>query len=176
MAGMIAYEITNQSQLKEHTQEVIDKTALELGFTTAGKSLTIKIRMRKGVGHRSWNSKGSVVDSEELFRWLTGGFRAGAKHKRIRGRPVFDQYIQLYSEDIAIMCAVAFKGSGTIMEKSYRAGQMVLSDLKKKIYQGSFNLAPNHGKYAARKWGAGYGDVPLVATKALMNTLEVVVE
>ena len=172
----IEYEIKNQPQLKGHSQEVLNKTAVKLGFTTARKQITIKIRMKKGVGHRSWNSPRSVVDSEELFKWLTGGFHAGRQRKRIRGRPVLDQYIQIYSEDIANMCAAAFRGSGSIREKSYRAGVMIMNDLKHKIYQGSFNLAPNHGKYAERKLGAGYGDIPLVATKRLMETLEVVVE
>ena len=172
----VEYTFDNERQLKSNSQEVLDKTALKLGFTTARKSMTIKIRMRKGVGHQSWNSPKSIVDSEELFRWLTGGFRAGTKHKRIRGRPVLDQYIQLYSEDIAVMCAMAFRKSGTIKDKCYRAGVMILDDLKHKIYSGSFNLAPNVGKYAKRKWGAGYGDIPLVATKRLMETLEVVVE
>ena len=172
----IEYEIVNQPQLKAHTQEVIDRVALELGFTTARKSLTIKIRMRKGVGHRSWNSPKSITDSEELFSWLTGGFRAGRQKKRIRKRPVLDQYVQNYSEDIANMCTAAFRMSGTITDKSYRAGKMVLNDLKHKIYNGSFNLAPNQGKYAERKWGAGYGDIPLVATKRLFEALEVVIE
>lgn len=172
----VEYTFDNERQLRSQSQEVLNKTALKLGFNTARKSLTIKIRMKKGVSHRSWNSGKAVTDSEELFRWLVSGFRAGKQKKRIRGRPVLDQYVQLYSEDIAIMCAVAFRGSGNITEKCYRAGEMILADLKHKIYQGSFNLAPNRGKYAERKWGAGYGDVPLVATKALINTLEVVVE
>lgn len=174
MAAPISYSITNQQQLKAQTQQVINKTALDLGFGTARKSLTVRIRMRKGVGHRSWNS-GAVVTSEALIGWLTHGFRAGTKHKRIKGRPVFDQYIELYSEDIKQLCIKAFKGSGSIKEKAYRAGVMVMNDLKHKVYQGSFNLAPNHGKYAKRKYGAGYGDVPLVATKHLFEALEVVV-
>lgn len=174
MAGFIEYDIVNEQQLKAHSQQVVDKVALQLGFTTAKKGLTVRIQMRKGVGHRSWNS-GATVTSEALIRWLTHGFRAGSKHKRIKGRPVFDEYLSLYSEDIANMCALAFRGSGSIREKSLRAGRAVLNDLKKKIYQGSFNLASNTGKYALRKWGAGYGDVPLVATKHLFEALEVVI-
>lgn len=175
MAGYIRYEFENEQTLKAQSTEVLNKVAIGLGFETARKSLNIKIRFKKGASHRSWNS-GSLLPSQELAMYLVKGFRAGRKHKRIPKRPVFDLYLQEYSEDIADMCAYAFRGSGTIRERAKRAGEAIKNDFKRRIYQGSFDLAPNTGKYAKRKWGAGYGDIPLVATKKLFEDLEVVVE
>lgn len=175
MAGYIRYEFENERTLKAQSTEVLNKVAIGLGFETARKSLNIKIRFKKGASHRSWNS-GSLLPSQELAMYLVKGFRAGRKHKRIPKRPVFDMYLEEYSEEIADICAYAFRRSGTIKERAKRAGEAVKEDFKRRIYQGSFNLAPNTGKYAKRKWGAGYGDIPLVATKKLFEDLEVVVE
>lgn len=175
MAGYIRYEFENEQTLKAQSTEVLNKVAIGLGFETARKSLNIKIRFKKGASHRSWNS-GSLLPSQELAMYLVKGFRAGRKHKRIPKRPVFDMYLEEYSEEIADICAYAFRGSGTIRERAKRAGEAVKNDFKRRIYQGSFDLAPNTGKYAKRKWGAGYGDIPLVATKKLFEDLEVVVE
>lgn len=175
MAGYIRYEFENEQTLKAQSTEVLNKVAFGLGFETARKSLNIKIRFKKGASHRSWNS-GSLLPSQELAMYLVKGFRAGRKHKRIPKRPVFDLYLQEYSEEIADICAYAFRSSGSIRERAKRAGEAIKNDFKRRIYQGSFDLAPNTGKYAKRKWGAGYGDIPLVATKKLFEDLEVVVE
>jgi hypothetical protein len=175
MAGLIKYEITNKGQLRAHTQEVANKTAIKLGFTTAKKSLTIKIGFKKGASHKSWNS-GSLVESQQLAQWLVSGFKAGRAHKRIRGRPVFDQYLTFHKDEIKNICTNAFKGSGSIQTKALRAGNKIKEDLKRRIYQGSFYLAANGGQYAIKKIMKGYGDIPLVATKALFEDLEVVVD
>lgn len=175
MAGYIRYEFENEQTLKAQSTEILNKTAIGLGFESARKSINIKIRFKKGASHRSWNS-GSLLPSQELAIYLVKGFRAGKKHKRIPKRPVFDMYLEEYSEEIADICAYAFRGRGTIRQRAKKAGEAILHDFKRRIYQGSFNLAPNTGKYAKRKWGAGYGDIPLVATKKLFEDLEVVVE
>lgn len=175
MAGYIRYEFENEQTLKAQSTEILNKTAIGLGFESARKSINIKIRFKKGASHRSWNS-GSLLPSQELAIYLVKGFRAGKKHKRIPKRPVFDMYLEEYSEEIADICAYAFRGKGTIRQRAKKAGEAILQDFKRRIYQGSFNLAPNTGKYAKRKWGAGYGDIPLVATKKLFEDLEVVVE
>lgn len=175
MAEYIRYEFENERTLKAQSTEILNKTAIGLGFESARKSINIKIRFKKGASHRSWNS-GSLLPSQELAIYLVKGFRAGRKHKRIPKRPVFDMYLEEYSEEIADICAYAFRGRGTIRQRAKKAGEAILYDFKRHIYQGSFNLAPNTGKYAKRKWGAGYGDIPLVATKKLFEDLEVVVE
>lgn len=175
MAGYVRYEFENEQTLRAQSTEVLNKVAIGLGFETARKSVNIKIRFKKGASHRSWNS-GSLLPSQELALYLVKGFHAGKKHKRIPKRPVFDMYLEEYSEEIADMCAYAFRTKGNIRERAFRAGNMIMADFKRRIYQGSFNLAPNTGKYAKRKWGAGYGDIPLVATKKLFEDLEVVVE
>ena len=176
MAGYIRYEFENEQTLKAQSTEILNKVAIGLGFETARKSLNIKIRFKKGASHRSWISKKSILPSQELAMYLVRGFRAGRKHKRIPKRPVFDLYLQEYGEEIADLCAYAFRGSGTIKERAKRAGEAIKHDFKRRIYQGSFDLALNTGKYAKRKWGAGYGDIPLVATKKLFEDLEVVIE
>ena len=175
MPNFATYSITNSAQLKSHTQQVMDKTAVDLGFTTARKSLTIKIRFKKGASHRSWNS-GKMVESQRLAEWLTGGFKAGGRSPRVAKRPVFDRYVETYSEQIKALCVLAFQRSGTIQEKAYAAGELVMQDLKHKIYSGSIALAANKGKYRKAKEAAGYGDIPLVATKTLFEDLEVVLE
>lgn len=173
MAGVIHYNIKNKNQLKQHTQQVVNKTALDLGFTTARKSLTIKIRFKRGASHVSWNS-GSEVSSQRLARWLMGGFHAGKTRVPVAARPAFEEYTQNYSIRIKNICKEAFAKSGTIRDKSYKAGVAVMEDMKHKIYEGSLNLAANSGKYAQQKL-ARYGDIPLVATKSLLNDLEVVI-
>jgi hypothetical protein len=175
MAGYIRYEFENEQTLKAQSTEILNKTAIGLGFESARKSINIKIRFKKGASHRSWNS-GSLLPSQELAMYLVKGFRAGRKHKRVPKRPVFDLYLQEYSEEIADLCAYAFRTRGTIRQRAKKAGEAIKNDFKRRIYQGSFDLAPNTGKYAKRKWGAGYGDIPLVATKKLFEDLEVVVE
>lgn len=174
MAGYVKYELENEQTLKAQSQEVLNKTAFRLGFDTARKSITIIIRFKKGASHRSWNS-GSLLASQELALYLVGGFRAGKSHKKIPKRPVFDMYVEEYSEEITELCVRAFRTSGTIRERAEKAGNAILNDFKYKIYAGSFNMAPNTGKYAKRKLGAGYGDIPLVATKKLFEDLEVIV-
>lgn len=174
MAGFVSYNIENGSQLKNNTQQLINKTAYDIGFTTARKSLHIIIRFKKGASHRSWNS-GKMLPSQKLAEYLVKGFKAGRAHKRIKARPVFDQYLEEYSEDMKDICVWVFRAHASIVDKAYTAGHYILRDFKQKIYQGSFNLAPNKGDYAARKWAKGYGDVPLVATKALFEDLEVVI-
>ena len=175
MAGYVNYEIENEQQLKTHSQEVIDKTAVELGFTTARKEITIKIGFKKGASHKSWNS-GAMVSSQRLANWLVRGFRAGRTHKRIKGRPVFDQYLQFHSTEMKWICVNTFRRHDSIRNKAYIAGQKVLEHMKHLIYQGSFYLAPNMGKYAEKKDARGYGDIPLVATKSLFEDLEVTIE
>lgn len=175
MAGFVSYEIENGNQLKSHSQEVVNKTAIDLGFTTARKDLTIRIGFKKGASHLSWNS-GAEVSSQKLAKWLMTGFRAGKARKRIRARPVFDQYLQFHSTEMKWICVNEFKRSGTIATKAVRAGRAVMEHMKHLIYQGSFYLAPNTGKYAQKKERAGYGDIPLVATKALFKDLEVTIE
>lgn len=173
MAGVIQYNIKNENQLKQHTQQVANNIALDLGFTTARKSLTIKIRFKRGASHVSWNS-GSEVSAQRLAKWLMGGFHAGKAHIPVAARPAFEEYTQNYSIHIKNICKEAFRKHGTIREKAYAAGLAVMEDMKHKIYEGSLNLAPNVGKYAKSKL-AHYGDIPLVATKNLLNDLEVVV-
>lgn len=176
MAGYVRYEFENEQTLKAQSTEILNKTAIKLGFESARKSINIKIRFKKGASHRSWTSKKSILPSQELAMYLVRGFRAGSKHKRIPKRPVFDLYLQEYSEKIADICAYAFRGSGTVTERAKRAGEAIKEDFKHRIYQGSFSLAQNTGTYAVRKWGAGHGDIPLVATKKLFEDLEVVIE
>ena len=173
MSGVIHYNIRNEQQLKQHTQQVVNNIALDLGFTTARKSLTIRIRFKPGASHVSWNS-GSEVSAQRLARWLMGGFHAGKAHIPITARPAFEEYTQNYSIHIKNICKEAFRKRGTIQDKAYAAGQAILEDMKRKIYEGSLNLAPNTGKYAKRKM-AHYGDIPLVATKSLLNDLEVII-
>lgn len=175
MAGVISYNIENGSQLKNNTQQIVDKTAVKLGFSTARKSVQIKIRFKKGASHRSWNS-GKMLPSQKLADLLVRGFRAGKAHKRIKARPVFDKYLEEYSDDMREICIRAFRAHDSIQNKAYTAGLRIMRDLKRKIYRGSFNLAPNRGEYANRKQAKGYGDIPLVATKALFEDLEVVIE
>ena len=175
MAGFVSYSIENGSQLKNNTQQLINKTAYDIGFTTARKSLHIIIRFKKGASHRSWNS-GKMLPSQKLAEYLVKGFKAGKAHKRIKARPVFDRYLEEYSEEMKEICVRAFRAHDSIHNKAYTAGLRIMRDLKRKIYNGSFNLAPNRGDYAARKWAKGYGDVPLVATKSLFEDLEVVIE
>lgn len=176
MARYIRYELENEHTLKAQSQEVLNKTAIGLGFESARKSLNIKIRFKKGASHRSWVSKKSVLPSQELAMYLVGGFHAGRSHKRVPKRPVFDLYVSEYSETIRDICVQAFKTSGSIQERALKAGEAVMEDFKHRIYQGSFAISPNARKYLKRKMGAGYGDIPLVATKRLFEDLEVVVE
>jgi hypothetical protein len=175
MAGYVRYELENEQTLKAQSQELLNKTAIGLGFESARKQVRIIIRFKKGASHRSWNS-GSLLPSQELAMYLVKGFRAGIKHKRIPARPVFDQYLEYYGEEIHDICVREFRRHVSIRERAERAGLAIMRDFKRRIYQGSFNLAPNTGKYAKRKMGAGYGDIPLVATKKLFEDLEVVVE
>lgn len=170
----VSYEIENEQQLKSHTQQLVDKTAYNLGFTTARKSITIRIGFKKGASHVSWNS-GSEVSSAALAKWLMGGFRAGGR-KRIKARPAFGNYLQYHSEEMRDICVQVFRRHDSIRNKAYAAGKAVMNDIKHKIYQGSLGLAPNMGKYAEKKYGKGYGDIPLVATKALLNDIEVTIE
>lgn len=174
MSGYVRYELENEQTLKAQSQELLNKTAVRLGFDTSRKSIRILIRFRKGASHRSWNS-GSLLESQQLALYLVNGFRAGRKHKRIPARPVFDEYLELYGEEIRDICVREFRRHVSIRERAMNAGEAVLRDFKHRIYQGSFALAPNTGKYAKRKMGAGYGDIPLVATKALFEDLEVVI-
>lgn len=169
----VSYRIENEQQLKSQSQQLVDKTTLDLGFTTARKGLTIRIGFKKGASHVSWNS-GSEVSSAALARWLMSGFRAGGR-TRIKARPVFDLYLQYYSEEMRDICVREFRKHEAITRKAYSAGIAVMNDIKRKIYQGSFNLAPNMGKYAEKKYGKGYGDIPLVATKALLKDMEVTI-
>lgn len=175
MEGIVSYNV-NEKYLKSTAQQAVDSTAIKLGFTTARKSLTIKIRFKKGASHRSWNS-GKLTDSQELAEWLTGGFRAGGRSPRVAKRPVFDRYLDIYSEDIKNICVSTFSTyrNYSIRDRAYIAGTRVMEDMKRKIYSGSIPLASNHGKYLKRKRGAGYGDIPLVATKTLFEDLEVVI-
>ena len=176
MAGLISYEITNKNQLQSMTEQVINKTAVQLGFTTARKSLTIKIRFKKGASHKSWNS-GKMTESQQLAKWLTGGFKAGGRSPRIAKRPVFDKYMELYSDHVKNICAQVFKTYShySVRDRAYIAGRRVMEDMKRKIYSGSIPLASNHGQYLKKKRAAGYGDIPLVATKMLFEDLEVVI-
>ena len=64
MAGYVRYELENEQTLKAQSQEVLEKTAIGLGFESARKSINIKIRFKKGASHRSWNS-GSMLLSQE---------------------------------------------------------------------------------------------------------------
>jgi len=171
--AVVRYSIQNQGQLRQQSQRVVNKTALELGFTTARKSLTIKIRFKKGASHTSWNS-GKEVSTRKLARWLMGGFHAGKAKVYVTARPAFEEYTQNYSQHIRDICVEVFRHSGTIHDKALRAGNAIKADMTRKVYEGSLNLAANVGKYAERK-AAHYGDIPLVATKALMNDLEVVI-
>lgn len=172
MAGFISYEIENQGQLKQQTQQVIDRTAIELGFKTARKGLDIVIKFAEGASHSSWNSS-SLTDSQQLALWLTGGFRAGKSRTRIPARPVFSNYVNFHRDEIKNRCVQAFQGSGSIETKALRAGEEILEDLKRQIYRGSLYVAPNSGDYARRKLKKGYGDIPFVATKDLLEDLEV---
>ena len=175
MSELLTYDIKNESQLKQHTQQIINKTAIDLGFTTARKSLNIKIRFKRGASHCNWLT-GQYVESQQLALWLVKGFKAGKAHKKIRGRPVFDQYLTFHKDEMKNICLREFRGSGSIAVKARRAGEAVMRDFKRRVYQGSFYLAPNGGKYAFKKMRAGLGDTPLVAWKKLFEDLEDVIE
>ena len=170
----VSYKVENEQQLKSHSQYLVDKATFDLGFTTARRDLIIRIGFRKGASHVSWNS-GSEVSSVALAKWLMGGFRAGGK-RRIKARPAFGNYLQYHSEEMRDICVKAFRRHDSIRNKAYAAGKAIMNDIKHKIYQGSLGLAPNMGKYAEKKYGKGYGDIPLVATKALLNDIEVTIE
>jgi hypothetical protein len=183
MAGLVRYEIKNEASLKAQSQNVVDKVAFELGFQTKRKELNIQIRFKKGATHANWCNGKSVL-SEDLINMLVSGYRC-RKPGRIRrtgatvpARPVFDNYLELYSERMRDTVIKTFQtySHWSIPDRCRMAGKKIIDDFKKQIYSGSLGLAPNQGKYALRKMGAGYGDIPLVATKKLFEDLEVVVE
>ena len=93
-------------------------------------------------------------------------------------RPVFENYVALYSNDMKRICAETFKtySHWSVAQRAEQAGKAIIRDMKKKIASGSLALAPNQGKYAVRKARAGHGDAPFRATGALLKSLEVVVE
>lgn len=182
MAGFVRYDITNAQTLKSHSQQVLDKTAFDLGFDTARKSINIKIRFKKGASHRNWNN-GKMMNSQALANMLVNGYRCRKPgHTRRTGvrvppRPVFDNYLSLYSEEmrnIVIDTFNKYKGR-SVKERCEIAGERIMYDFKRKIYQGSLGLADNQGQYLIRKMGAGLGDTPLVASKTLFEDLEVIV-
>lgn len=180
---MIRYEIENEASLKAHSQDVADKVAFELGFQTKKKELHIKIRFKKGASHTNWRNNKSIL-SEDLINILVSGYRCrkpGRKRRTgvtVPARPVFDNYLELYSEHMRDIVIKTFQtySHWSIRERCRMAGKKIIEDFKKQIYTGSLGLASNQGKYALRKMGAGYGDIPLVATKKLFEDLEVVIE
>ena len=177
MAGFISYQIENEQSLKEHSQELVDKVAFELGFKTKRKEVRLAIRFAKGASHTNWRTGQTTYDAEELARLLVRGFRS--KHgERIRPRPFFKNYMNYYSEDVRDIVIETFRiySHWSVTNRCYMAGKRILEDFKRKVYTGSLGLAGNQGKYALRKIGAGYGDLPLVVTKAMFEALEVVVE
>lgn len=176
MAGLVQYQITNAQTLKAHSQEIVNKTAVRLGFDSARKSITVRIRFRKGASHQSWNS-GKLTEAQQLATWLVKGFRAGRARTKIRARPVFDQYLQFHGSEIRNRCVQVFNSykGRSIKDRALIAGEEIKRDFQRRIYQGSFYLAPNMGHYALKKMRL-YGDTPLVATKALFKDLEVVIE
>lgn len=182
MAGYVRYEFENEQTLKSHSQQVLDKTAFELGFDTARKSIQIIIRFKRGASHKNWLT-GQWVSSQALANMLVNGYRcrkprhARRTGKRVPPRPVFDNYVSLYSQDMTQIVVDTFRRYKrySIKERSVIAGERIMQDFKKKIYSGSLALEQNHGKYAVRKFGAGYGDIPLVASKSLFEDLEVIV-
>lgn len=183
MAALIHYEIENEASLKAHSQDVADKVAFELGFQTKKKELSIKIRFKKGASHTNWHNNKSIL-SEDLINILVTGYRGrkpGRKRRTgatVPARPVFDSYLEHYSERMRDIVIKTFQtySHWSIRERCRMAGKKIIEDFKKQIYTGSLGLASNQGKYALRKMGAGYGDIPLVATKKLFEDLEVVIE
>ena len=174
MSGMVSYNITNESQLKQQAAHVFDGVSFDLGFTTARKSIDIEIRFKHGASHQSWNS-GSMTEVQQLAQWLVSGFHAGKQKIPVPGRPVFDNYLAYYSDTMYDICIKAFNGSGTIAEKAERAGRLILRDFKRKIYTGSLAVDGNSAIYGKRKRRKGYGDAPFIATNALLSDLEVVI-
>lgn len=182
MAGFVKYDITNAQTLKAHSQQVLDKTLFDLGIETARKQLDIIIRFKKGASHKNWLT-GQMVNSQALANMLINGYRcrkpgrSRRTGKRVPPRPVFDNYLSLYSQEMRDIVVDTFNKykNRSIKERCEIAGERIMDDFKRKIYQGSVGLEVNHGNYAIRKLGAGYGDIPLVATKALFEDLEVIV-
>ena len=178
MSKLVQYKITNETTLKSQTQEVVDKTAFALGFDTARKSIEIHIRFALGASHQSWNSPKSFTDAQTLADWLVSGFHAGRQHVWVPGRPVFDNYMASYGERVHQICAYVFNTYKhySIRDRANIAGEYILKDFRNKVYQGSLGVNSNSGDYAKRKARKGYGDAPFVATKALLQDLEVVIE
>lgn len=177
MSGFVKYSFENAETLKAQSAQVVDRTAYALGFDTARKSLNISIRFALGASHQSWNS-GSMTDSQQLAEWLVNGFHAGKQKTPVPGRPVFDNYMAYYGEQMQEICASVFRiySHWSIRDRAYEAGKAVLRDFKRRIYTGSLAIASNSGDYAKRKSRKGYGDAPFVATSALLEDLEVVIE
>ena len=166
---------------KTTAEMAFEKTAIKLGFTSPKRSLHIKIRVKKGASHVSWsNPKSSITDAAVLAAVLIKGFRAKkgrAKGVRVPARPIFTNYASMYRNDMVEIIRKTFKSYShwSVRDRAVHAGKAIIRDLKKKAYNGSLDLAVNQGKYAAKKL-AKYGDAPFVATKALLNSLEVVIE
>ena len=175
MSGFVNYSIENMSSLKEQAQQVVDGTAFDLGFRTARKSINIGIRFKLGASHQSWRG-GKLTFSQQLAEWLVNGFHAGRQRYPVPGRPVFDNYMDLYGEQVHNICVNAFQtySHWSIPDRALMAGEAVLRDFKRRIYSGSLGVAANSGEYAKRKFRR-YGDAPFVATTALINDLEVVI-
>lgn len=177
MSGFVRYSFDNAETLKAQSAQVVDSTAYALGFDTARKSLNISIRFARGASHQSWNS-GSLTDSQQLAEWLVNGFHAGKQKTPVPGRPVFDNYMAYYGEQMQEICASVFRtySHWSIRDRAYKAGKAVLRDFRNRVYNGSLGVASNSSTYLKRKLRKCGGDAPFVATKALLNDLEVVIE
>lgn len=165
---------------KTTAEMAFEKTAIKLGFTSPKRSSHIKIRVKKGAAHVSWsNPKSSITDAAVLAEVLIEGFKVKGRAKGIRvpARPIFTNYASIYRDDMVEIIRKTFKSYShwSVRDRAVQAGKAIIRDLKKKAYNGSLDLVANQGKYAARKL-ARYGDAPFVATKALLNSLEVVIE
>lgn len=170
---------------KTSAQAVCDSLSQHLGFKTAKRSVNIRIQFAPGIGHTSWTSpKSSIGDVAELAELLITGYRTFTKKKtgtkvytKVRPRPIFDNYASLYADDMRQICINAFQtySHWSVAKRALQAGKAIIKDIQHKAYNGSLSLAMNTGKYAARK-ASVYGNVPFVATKALMKGLEVIIE
>lgn len=172
--------ITFNASANTKADVVAEKTAIALGFESPRRAVHIKIRFKKGVSHTSWCSKSSIDDVRALADLLIKGYRikkGRAKGVSVPARPIFDNYMANYGNEVIYIVEKAFTTyrKWSVKDRARKAGENIMKHLQEKTYNGSIGLAANQGKYAARK-AAKYGDAPFVATRDLLHNLEVVVE
>ena len=186
MSELVSFYVTP----KTSAYTVTNNLEYKLGFKSPKRAVDITIRFKRGVSHTSWTSpKSSINDVARLAALLIKGYKAkaykggtsggsrGTPSVRFPARPIFTNYKELYGDEMRQIVINAFRtySHWGVAQRAERAGKAIIRDMQRKVYSGSLGLAANQGKYAAKK-AARYGDVPFVATKALMEHMEVVIQ